>query len=117
MIAIIITIMVLEIKVPPGVELAALKPLLPEFLSYALSFLYVGIYWNNHHHLFHSTRPVTGGTLWSNLYQLFWRSLFPFTTAWMGENHFAPPPTGSTAIAAIAISAFGSGCGRKLIAR
>ncbi|MDB6110756.1 MAG: hypothetical protein JWR69_2506 [Pedosphaera sp.] len=91
-IAIIITIMVLELKVPHGVELAALKPLLPVFLSYILSFIYVGIYWNNHHHMFHSTRHVTGGILWANLHLLFWLSLFPFTTAWMGENHFAPMP-------------------------
>ena len=99
-IAIIITIMVLELKVPHAVEqlphtagLADLKPLLPVFLSYILSFLYVGIYWNNHHHLFHATKHVTGGILWANLHLLFWLSLFPFTTGWMGENHFAPTPT------------------------
>ena len=99
-IAIIITIMVLELKVPHAVEgswhtagLADLKPLLPVFLSYILSFLYVGIYWNNHHHLFHTTKHVTGGVLWANLHLLFWLSLFPFTTGWMGENHFAPTPT------------------------
>jgi uncharacterized membrane protein len=99
-IAIIITIMVLELKVPHGVEhvshtagLADLKPLLPVFLSYILSFLYVGMYWNNHHHLFHATKHVTGGILWANLHLLFWLSLFPFTTGWMGENHFAPTPT------------------------
>ena len=92
-IAIIITIMVLELKVPHATEFAELKPLLPVFLSYVLSFIYVGIYWNNHHHMFHSTRHVTGGILWANLYLLFWLSLFPFTTGWMGENHLAPTPT------------------------
>ena len=85
-IAIIITIMVLELKVPHGAELADLKEKLPVFLSYVLSFLYVGIYWNNHHHMFHSTKHVTGGILWANLHLLFWLSLFPFTTAWVGEN-------------------------------
>ena len=92
--AIIITIMVLELKAKPGsADLAGLKPLLPVFLSYVLSFLYVGIYWNNHHHMFHSTKHVTGGILWANLHLLFWLSLFPFTTAWVGENHLAPTPT------------------------
>ena len=91
--AIIITIMVLELKVPQGVDLAALQPRLPVLLSYVLSFIYVGIYWNNHHHLFHSTKKVSGGILWANLHLLFWLSLFPFTTAWMGENHLAPTPT------------------------
>src|SRR5437879_9374835 len=91
--AIIITIMVLELKVPHAVELDALIPVLPVFLSYVLSFIYVGIYWNNHHHLFHSTRHVTGGILWANLHLLFWLSLFPFTTGWMGQNHFARLPT------------------------
>jgi uncharacterized membrane protein len=91
--AIIITIMVLEMKVPHGVELAALKPILPVFLSYVLSFIYVGIYWNNHHHLFHSTRRVSGRILWANLHLLFWLSLFPFATGWMGENHLAAVPT------------------------
>lgn len=98
-IAIIITIMVLELKVPHTVEqvrhtaeLADLKPLLPVFLSYVLSFIYVGIYWNNHHHMFHSTRHVSGGILWANLHLLFWLSLFPFTTGWVGENHLAPMP-------------------------
>jgi uncharacterized membrane protein len=92
-IAIIITIMVLELKEPRGTALADLKPLLPVFLSYVLSFLYVGIYWNNHHHLLHSTKHVTGGILWANLHLLFWLSLFPFTTAWVDENHLAPIPT------------------------
>ena len=91
--AIIITIMVLELKVPHAPDLAGLESLLPVFLSYVLSFLYVGIYWNNHHHLFHSTKRVSGGILWANLHLLFWLSLFPFTTGWMGENHFAPTPT------------------------
>jgi len=91
--AIIITIMVLELKVPHATGFAALKPLLPVFLSYVLSFIYVGIYWNNHHHMFHSTRHVTGGILWANLHLLFWLSLFPFTTGWVGENHLAPVPS------------------------
>ena len=91
--AIIITIMVLEMKVPHEVELSALKPILPVFLSYVLSFIYVGIYWNNHHHLFHATKCVSAGILWANLHLLFWLSLFPFTTGWMGENHLAPTPT------------------------
>ena len=91
--AIIITIMVLELKVPHAVELSALKPVLPVLLSYVLSFIYLGIYWNNHHHLFQVTEEVSGGILWANLHLLFWLSLFPFTTAWMGENHLAPIPT------------------------
>ena len=91
--AIIITIMVLELKVPHEADLHALEPLIPVFLSYVLSFLYVGIYWNNHHHMFHSTKSVSGGVLWANLHLLFWLSLFPFSTAWMGENHLAPTPT------------------------
>jgi uncharacterized membrane protein len=92
-IAIIITIMVLELKEPHGTDLADLKPLLPVFLSYVLSFIYVGIYWSNHHHLLHSTKHVTGGILWANLHLLFWLSLFPFTTAWVDENHLASTPT------------------------
>jgi len=92
-IAIIITIMVLEMKVPHGSDFAALRPLLPVFLSYVLSFVYVGIYWNNHHHMLHATHKVSGGVLWANLYFLFWLSLFPFATAWMGENHFTALPT------------------------
>jgi uncharacterized membrane protein len=92
-IAIIITIMVLEMKVPHGDDLAALKPVLPVFLSYVLSFIYVGTYWNNHHHLFSATKRVTGGILWANLHLLFWLSLFPFATGWMGENHLASTPT------------------------
>lgn len=92
-IAIIITIMVLEMKVPHGEELRALRPLLPIFLSYVLSFVYVGIYWNNHHHMLHATNRVTGSVLWANLHLLFWLSLFPFATGWMGENHFAAAPS------------------------
>jgi uncharacterized membrane protein len=91
--AIIITIMVLELKVPQGENLAALQALLPVFLSYVLSFVYVGIYWNNHHHLLHAAQRINGGILWANLHLLFWLSLFPFVTGWMGENHFAPLPT------------------------
>ncbi|MBL0142375.1 MAG: DUF1211 domain-containing protein [Betaproteobacteria bacterium] len=91
-IAIIITIMVLEMKVPHGEELDALLPLLPVFLSYVLSFVYVGIYWNNHHHMLHACGKATGAMLWANLHLLFWLSLFPFATGWMGENHFAPGP-------------------------
>ena len=91
--AIIITIMVLELKVPHAVGLAALKPLLPVLLSYVLSFIYLGIYWNNHHHLFQATEQVSGGILWANLHLLFWLSLFPFTTGWMGENGLASTPT------------------------
>jgi uncharacterized membrane protein len=90
--AIIITIMVLELKVPHGIEVAALQPLWPVFLSYVLSFIYVGIYWNNHHHMLHSTHRVNGSILWANLHLLFWLSLFPFTTGWMGENHLASVP-------------------------
>src|SRR5437879_1032484 len=92
-IAIIITIMVLEMKVPHGDSLDALLPLLPVFLSYVLSFLYVGIYWNNHHHMLHASKTVTGAMLWANLHLLFWLSLFPFTTGWMSENHFTALPT------------------------
>jgi len=91
--AIIITIMVLEIKVPHGGTVDDLLPLLPGFLSYVLSFVYVGIYWNNHHHMLHTTTIVTGAMLWANLHLLFWLSLFPFATGWMGENHFAGLPT------------------------
>jgi len=92
-IAIIITIMVLEMKVPHGDGLHELLPLLPVFLSYVLSFVYVGIYWNNHHHMLHTCTRVTGAILWANLHLLFWLSLFPFATGWMGENHFAAVPT------------------------
>src|SRR5689334_16552700 len=91
--AVIITIMVLELKAPHGADLAALEPLMPVFLTYVLSFVYLGIYWNNHHHMLHATDRITGGILWANLHLLFWLSLVPFTTAWMGENHFGPIPT------------------------
>ena len=90
--AIVITIMVLELKVPHGEDLASLEPLFPVFLSYLLSFIYVGIYWNNHHHLFQAAKHVSGAILWANLHLLFWLSLFPFVTGWVGENHFAPIP-------------------------
>jgi uncharacterized membrane protein len=92
-IAIIITIMVLELKVPPGETINSLAPLIPVFLSYVLSFVYVGIYWNNHHHMLHTCKKVTGPILWANLHLLFWLSLFPFVTGWMGENHFASAPS------------------------
>lgn len=91
-IAILITIMVLEMKVPHGESMAALQPLLPVFLSYVLSFVYVGIYWNNHHHMLHTCETVTGAVLWANLHLLFWLSLIPFATGWMGENHIAAAP-------------------------
>jgi uncharacterized membrane protein len=91
--AVIITIMVLEMKVPLGATLAALMPVWPVFLCYSLSFIYLAIYWNNHHHMFQITRRVSGGILWANLHLLFWLSLIPFVTGWMGENHFAPTPT------------------------
>ena len=91
-IAIIITIMVLELKVPRSGELSALRPLVPVFLSYVLSFIYLGIYWNNHHHTMQAVHHVSGSVLWANLHLLFWLSLFPFVTAWMGENHAAPWP-------------------------
>lgn len=91
--AIIITIMVLELKVPHGDTFEALLPLAPVFLGYVLSFVYVGIYWNNHHHMMHTVNQVSGAILWANLHLLFWLSLFPFATGWMGENHFAPLPT------------------------
>jgi uncharacterized membrane protein len=92
-IAVIITVMVLEMKVPHGEDLAALGPLMPVFLTYVLSFIYVGIYWSNHHHMLHTMHKVNGPVLWANLHLLFWLSLVPFTTGWMGENHFAAMPT------------------------
>jgi uncharacterized membrane protein len=91
--AVIITIMVLELKAPHGTGWDALQPLLPAFLTYALSFVFLGIYWNNHHHMFHVTDRINGGIMWANLHLLFWLSLVPFVTGWMGENHFAPLPT------------------------
>lgn len=90
--AIIITIMVLEMKVPHGTNLEAIAPLLPVFLSYILSFIYIGIYWNNHHHMMHAVKKVNGGILWANLHLLFWLSLIPFVTGWVGENHFENLP-------------------------
>jgi uncharacterized membrane protein len=92
-IAVVITIMVLEMKVPHGERWSDLVEISPIFLSYILSFIYVGIYWNNHHHLLHASKTVTGTILWANLHLLFWLSLFPFATGWMGENHFAAVPT------------------------
>jgi uncharacterized membrane protein len=100
--AIIITIMVLELKVPRGTGFDALAPLVPVFASYVLSFLYVGIYWTNHHHLLQVTRHVSGAILWSNLHLLFWLSLFPFCTAWMGQNHVAPVPTATYGVVLLA---------------
>lgn len=92
-IAIIITIMVLELKVPHGENMDALLPLIPVFFSYVLSFVYIGIYWNNHHHMLHATHHISAGNLWANLHLLFWLSLVPFATGWMGENHFSAGPT------------------------
>ena len=92
-IAILITIMVLELKIPHGADLEALRPILPVFLTYVLSFINIGIYWNNHHHMLQATRTINGKILWANLHLLFWLSLIPFTTGWMGENHFEPLPT------------------------
>jgi uncharacterized membrane protein len=90
--AIIITIMVLELKIPKGSDFASLIPVLPAFISYVLSFVYLGIYWNNHHHMLQATERVNGAVLWANLHLLFWLSLFPVVTAWVGDNHFAPSP-------------------------
>jgi uncharacterized membrane protein len=92
-IAILITIMVLELRVPHGTTWQALGPVVPEFLTYLLSFVFLGIYWSNHHHMFHTVEQVDGKILWANLHLLFWLSLVPFVTGWMGENHFAPVPT------------------------
>jgi TMEM175 potassium channel family protein len=97
-IAIIITIMVLELKVPHETDWAALQPVLPALLTYVLSFVYLGIYWNNHHHMLHATDHVTGGIMWANLHLLFWLSLTPFVTGWMGENHFVAVPTAAYGI-------------------
>ena len=91
--AILITIMVLELRIPHGTNVEAIRPLLPVFLTYVLSFIYLGIYWNNHHHMLQATKSVNGRVLWANLHLLFWLSLVPFVTGWMGENHFAPLPT------------------------
>lgn len=100
--AIIITIMVLELKVPHGASFDTLAPLVPVLLSYVLSFLYVGIYWNNHHHMLHACTKVTGGVLWANLHLLFWLSLLPFATGWMGENHFAAVPSAAYGVVLLA---------------
>ena len=99
--AVIITIMVLELKAPHGTELAALMPLIPAFMSYVLSFMMVGIYWNNHHHIWQAAREVNGIVLLANMHLLFWLSLFPFVTAWMGENEFAPVPTAAFGVVAL----------------
>jgi uncharacterized membrane protein len=124
--AIIITIMVLELRVPAGSDMAVLKPLLPVFLTYALSFIYLGIYWNNHHHLLKAAGRVNGAMMWANLHLLFWLSLFPFVTGWMGENHFTTVPTAVYGavllLAAIAyyllqsVIIAGQGCDSKLAA-
>jgi uncharacterized membrane protein len=100
-IAILITIMVLELKIPHGVDRAALDPLVPVFLAYVLSFTNLGIYWNNHHHMLLATERINGKILWANLHLLFWLSLFPFATGWMGENHFAPLPTAAYGIVSL----------------
>jgi uncharacterized membrane protein len=92
-IAIIITIMVLELKIPHGADWEAIRPVVPVFFTYVLSFIYLGIYWNNHHHMLYVTDGINGGILWANMHLLFWLSLIPFVTGWMGENHFAPLPT------------------------
>ncbi len=110
--AIIITIMVLELKVPHGASFADLRPLFPVFLSYVLSFIYVGIYWNNHHHMLHAASKVTGGILWANLHLLFWLSLVPFVTAWMGENHFE-----STRVSLYGVVLFMAACAYYFLAR
>ena len=111
-IAIIITIMVLEMKVPHDADPAALAPLVPVFLSYVLSFVFVGIYWNNHHHMFHAVHRVNGATLWANLHLLFWLSLVPFVTGWMDENHFAP-----LTVAAYGFVLLGAACAYTILTR
>jgi len=110
--AVIITIMVLEMKVPHGVEAAALAPLVPVFLTYVLSFVFVGIYWNNHHHMFQAVHHVRGATLWANLHLLFWLSLVPLVTGWMGTNHLASLPT-----AVYGIVLLGAGCAYYILTR
>jgi uncharacterized membrane protein len=111
-IAILITILVLELKIPHGDDWGALRPLIPVFLTYVLSFVLLGIYWNNHHHMFHATDRVNGKILWANLHLLFWLSLIPFVTGWMGENHFASVPT-----AAYGVVMLGAGAAFNLLAR
>jgi uncharacterized membrane protein len=111
-IAVIITIMVLEMKVPHGTDAKALAPLLPVFLTYLLSFVFIGIYWNNHHHMFHAVHRINGATLWANLHLLFWLSLVPFVTGWMDENHFAPIP-----VAAYGMVLLGAACAYTILTR
>src|SRR5216110_944369 len=111
-IAILITIMVLELKVPQRADLVALRPVLPVFLSYVLSFVFIGIYWNNHHHLLQAVRRVNGPILWANAHLLFWLSLAPFVTAWMGENHFASMP-----VAAYGVVLLGAACAYYILTR
>ena len=111
-IAVIITIMVLEMKVPHGVDAAALMPVLPVFLTYVLSFIFVGIYWTNHHHMFHAVHRVNGAVLWANLHLLFWLSLVPFVTGWMGENHFETLP-----VAAYGVVLLCASCAYTLLTR
>lgn len=103
-IAIIITIMVLELKIPHGTDWESLRPLVPVFLTYVLSFVYLGIYWNNHHHMLYITDQINGRILWANMHLLFWLSLIPFVTGWMGENHFAPLPTAVYGVVMLAAS-------------
>lgn len=111
-IAVIITILVLEIKVPEGTDLSALRSLAPVFLCYVLSFVFIGIYWNNHHHLLHAVKRIDGSVLWANLHLLFWLSLIPFVTGWMGENHFAPWP-----VALYGVVMLGSGVAYFILTR
>ncbi|TMG76725.1 MAG: DUF1211 domain-containing protein [Betaproteobacteria bacterium] len=111
-IAVIITIMVLQLKVPHAADPKALMPLVPVFLSYVLSFVFVGIYWNNHHHMFHAVHHVNGATLWANLHLLFWLSLVPFVTGWMDENHFAAPT-----VAAYGFVLLGAACAYTILTR
>src|SRR5436305_12322017 len=111
-IAVIITIMVLEMKVPHGADVTALAPLVPVFLAYVLSFVLVAIYWNNHHHMFHAVHHVSGGTLWANMHLLFWLSLVPFTTGWMDENHYAP-----VTVAAYGLVLLGAGVAYFILTR
>ena len=111
-IAVIITIMVLELKAPHDADPKALMPIIPVFLSYVLSFVFVGIYWNNHHHMFHAVHHVNGKTLWANLHLLFWLSLIPFVTGWMNENHFAALP-----VAVYGFILLGTGCAYYLLTR
>jgi uncharacterized membrane protein len=115
-IAILITIMVLELKIPHGDDWSALRPLLPVFLTYVLSFVYLGIYWNNHHHMLQAAERINGGILWANLHLLFWLSLVPFVTGWMGENHFASAPTAAYGVIMLAAAIAYTILQRKIIA-